>query len=71
MSHPLAARLKRGRRIMRGGRASRRHEKQDECYVETCEVLMILPHPLARDRISMAPHSRCHIYDVEIDDAQK
>lgn len=57
MSPPRVVRLKRGRRIMRarGRRASRRHGKQDECYVETGKVLMILPHPLARGRISMAP----------------
>lgn len=51
-----SARLKVGL-CARGGRASRRrrHEKQDECYVETCEVLMILPHPLARGRIFVEP----------------
>jgi len=73
MSHPLAVCLKRGCRIMRARRerASHRHEKQDECYVETCEVLMILPYPLARSRISGASFTMSYMYNIEINGIQR
>lgn len=75
MSPPRAARLKTrpsdyARAENARAAAPRRHEKQDECYVETCKVLMILPHPLARGRISMAPLARRHVWYIKINDTK-